>query len=32
MVHLITLQRAFQSNARIITTADQMLEDFLRQV
>ncbi|WP_456370924.1 flagellar hook protein FlgE [Thermodesulfatator atlanticus] len=32
MVHLITLQRTFQSNARIITTADQMLEDFLRQV
>ncbi len=32
MVRLITLQRAFQSNARIITTADQMLEDFLRQV
>jgi len=32
MVHLITLQRAFQSNARIITTADEMLADFLRQV
>ncbi len=30
MVNLITLQRAFQSNARVITTADQMLEDFLR--
>ena len=30
MVGLITLQRAFQSNARVITTADQMLEDFLR--
>ncbi len=32
MVRLITLQRTFQSNTRIITTADQMLEDFLRQV
>ncbi len=32
MIHLITFQRTFQSNARIITTADQMLEDFLRQV
>jgi flagellar hook protein FlgE len=31
MVHLILLQRAFQSNSRVITTADQMLEDFLRQ-
>ena len=30
MIRLITLQRAFQSNARVITTADQMLEDFLR--
>jgi flagellar hook protein FlgE len=29
MVSLITLQRAFQSNTRVITTADQMLEDFL---
>lgn len=29
MVSLITLQRAFQSNVRVITTADQMLEDFL---
>lgn len=32
MIHLITFQRTFQSNARTITTADQMLEDFLRQV
>ncbi len=32
MVHLITLQRAFQSNTRIITTADQMLDDFIRSV
>lgn len=31
MVHLILLQRAFQSNSRVIATADQMLEDFLRQ-
>jgi len=31
MVNLITLQRAFESNARVITTADQMLEDFIRQ-
>ncbi|QER41353.1 flagellar hook-basal body complex protein [Thermodesulfobacterium sp. TA1] len=29
MVSLITLQRAFQINTRVITTADQMLEDFL---
>lgn len=29
MVNLITLQRAFQSNVRVIITADQMLEDFL---
>ncbi len=32
MVHLIVLQRSFQSNSRVITTADAMLEDFLRQV
>ncbi len=32
MVHLITLQRAFQSNTRVITTADQMLDDFIRAV
>jgi len=31
MVQLILLQRTFQSNSRLITTADQMLEDFLRQ-
>jgi len=31
MVRLITLQRAFESNTRIITTADQMLEEFIRQ-
>ncbi len=31
MVNLIMLQRSFQSNSRVITTADQMLEDFLRQ-
>ncbi len=30
MVHLITLQRAFQSNTRVISTADQMLDQFLR--
>jgi len=32
MVRLIVLQRSFQSNARIITTSDQLLQDFLRQV
>lgn len=31
MISLIMLQRSFQSNSRVITTADQMLEDFLRQ-
>lgn len=31
MVNLIMLQRSFQSNSRVITTADAMLEDFLRQ-
>ncbi|MDW8094758.1 MAG: flagellar hook-basal body complex protein [Caldimicrobium sp.] len=31
MVNLIVLQRSFQSNSRVITTADGMLEDFLRQ-
>ncbi|MGC9109429.1 MAG: flagellar hook protein FlgE [Caldimicrobium sp.] len=31
MVNLIVLQRSFQSNSRVITTADAMLEDFLRQ-
>ncbi len=31
MVDLITLQRAFQSNARVITTADEILAEFLRQ-
>ncbi|MEZ0344403.1 MAG: flagellar hook-basal body complex protein [Caldimicrobium sp.] len=31
MVNLIVLQRSFQSNSRVITTSDQMLEDFLRQ-
>ncbi len=31
MIHLILLQRAFQSNSRVITAADQMLEDFIRQ-
>lgn len=31
MVSLIMLQRSFQSNSRVITTADAMLEDFLRQ-
>lgn len=31
MVELIVLQRSFQSNSRVITTADQMLDDFLRQ-
>ncbi|QJA06808.1 flagellar hook-basal body complex protein [Thermosulfurimonas marina] len=30
MIHLLTFQRTFQSSARVITTADQMLEDFLR--
>ncbi len=30
MVHLITLQRAFQSNVRVIATAEQMIEEFLR--
>ncbi len=32
MVQLIMLQRAFQSNVRVITTADQMLEDFIHSV
>ncbi|MDW8136756.1 MAG: flagellar hook-basal body complex protein [Thermodesulfobacterium sp.] len=32
MLNLIVLQRAFQSNARVMTTADQMMEDFIRQV
>jgi flagellar hook protein FlgE len=31
MVDLIMLQRAFQSNARVITTADEILAEFLRQ-
>ncbi len=31
MVNLIVLQRSFQSNSRLIATADAMLEDFLRQ-
>jgi len=30
MLNLIVLQRAFQSNAKVITTADQILEEFLR--
>ncbi len=32
MVRLIVLQRAFQSNSRVITTSDELLQDFLRQV
>jgi flagellar hook protein FlgE len=32
MVNLIMLQRAFQSNSRVITTSDELLQDFLRQV
>lgn len=32
MLNLIVLQRAFQSNARVMSTADQMMEEFLRQV
>ncbi|WP_038056933.1 flagellar hook protein FlgE [Thermodesulfobacterium hydrogeniphilum] len=32
MVNLITLQRTFQSNIRVINTAYQMLEDFLSKV
>jgi len=31
MVDLITLQRAFESNARVITAANEMLEEFIRQ-
>ena len=31
MVDLITLQRTFESNARVITTADEMLSEFIRQ-
>lgn len=30
MVNLIVLQRSFQSNSRVITTAYEMLEDFVR--
>jgi len=29
--NLIVLQRAFQSNIRVIVTADQTLEDFLNK-
>ncbi len=32
MVRLIVLQRAFQSNSRVITTSDELLQEFLRQV
>ncbi len=32
MTQLIMLQRTFQSNVRVITTADQMLDDFIRSV
>ncbi len=32
MVRLIVLQRAFQSNSRVITTSDELLQDFIRQV
>jgi len=31
MVDLITLQRTFESNSRVITTADEMLSEFIRQ-
>ncbi len=32
MLNLIVLQRAFQSNARVMSTADQMMEDFMKEV
>ncbi len=32
MINLITLQRTFQSNIRVINTAYQMLEDFLSKI